>query len=298
MSATDSQNANTSGVTYYPGSAPGFFAAGTFYLVWGLGIYMKGIIYMMPGVKKLWEQRVCRGRKIPFEGLYLSILGYCAFFGQMGQANWQFYDKDSDNYVNQNNLLMAVYFLALGMAGTTMCLTARYGLNKYFENGSLIFPNVVYIIAMSFKSMQDMTTLDWIILVLSLITFGVLVAGVLADTFVNSHHTRLLKSFGLMFIGVWFYQVYTIYWGKDNRWQERSFAVEYAVNVFFVELLIVTWFFGLAWFFVARSFEGLLAEARAHHVSPKNQRKLPLEEEISKSSDNIDIELLANKPIA
>jgi len=295
MSSTDNLGANSSGITYYPGSSIGLFAAGTFYLIWSLGVYTKGIMNMIPSVRKVYETKICRGRKIPVEGLYLAILGYCAFFGQLGQARWKFYDSKADRYINTNNMLQAIYFLGLGNAGFTMIFSQLNAFNKNFEQFSLIMPNAILIIAMAFKSIQEMTILDWIILVLTIVTFSAFVAALLAETFVMSAYTKLGKAMGLLSISVWYYQTYTVYFGKDNKWQTRSFAVDYIVNIFFVQMLVISWFFGLVWFVCTKNYDNLLNEAQA--AKDAQRLKLQIEEEISKSTDNIDIELLS-KPVA
>jgi hypothetical protein len=297
MSSSDNLARNTSGIVYYPGTKAGFFAAGTFYMVWSLGVAVRAVVNMRPAWRKVFEQKVCRGRKIPFEGMYLSVLGYCAFLGQLGYADWKFYDSDNDNYINQNNLLTAIYFLGLGMAGTTMMLDQRYNLNHYFEQATLILPNLLYIVAMAFKSLQSMTTVDYIILVLQLVTYGAFVVALLIETFSKSAYAKFFRSVSLLWIAVWFYQTFTFYWANGNSIQEQSYGVDYVVNVFFVEMLIVTWLFSASAFLLTKEYDSLLADAKAAKQAQAGF-KLAHEDEVSKSQDNVDLELLSSKPIA
>jgi hypothetical protein len=192
-------------------------------------------------------------------------------------------------------LTNAAYFLGIGLAGTAMILGVKYNLNQFFENTAMIVPNVMWIIAMAFKSMQSMTSLDYIILVLSILTYGAFVAALLAETFINGVYTKLARASGLMYIAVWYFQTYTIYFRLDNSWQNRSFAVDYVVNIFFIEMFIISWIFGLLWFVLTKNYDSTVAQVTENK---DNKKRLPIEEEISKSeSQNVDIELL-NKPLA
>jgi hypothetical protein len=283
---------DSSTTTFYPGSFVGFTSAGSFFVLWGLGNLVSLTTNMNPSAKKWVAEKLLCGRKIPVEGLWLTALGFLAFFIQLGNGHFKFYDKSNDYYVNQNNLRDAFFYFGLGLTGLIQLMTTPLKLSHMFAKMFIVLPFFNYVLSLSFKAQQTMTNVDYTIFVVQIVLFAITAVILIAEAvFVDNAYLWFGRSMLYGYSGVWYLQTANFYWGyTKNALQDRYFANEYVLNVLAIEIALVSLFFGVIFFLCTRNYDGLLAEAQYFAEEKKRGTKpnrfTPAEAEISMESQD------------
>jgi hypothetical protein len=292
-----SNNTDVSSFTFYPGSYTGFNAAGTFFLFWGVGNLVGLTLNMNPGARKWVDTKIFCGKKVPVEALWLLILGFCAFFGQLGQAKFDFFDNAENYYSNQNNLRDAFFYLGLGLVGLTQLMSRTMKISNLYSKMFIILPFVTYIVSLSFKSLQTMTAVDYTIFTVQILLFAATAVVLIAEAvYAENAYLAFVRCMSYVYIGVWYLQTANFYWGyTDNTVQGRTYAEEYVLNVFSIIVLMISFFFGVVFYASTRNYDALLTEAKVHAEEQRRQNEqskkfAPVEPELS--LENVEIGLL------